>query len=66
MIYPEARLTFDACKPDGTPRKLLDVSRLRTLRWRHHFALRDGIKTTYGWFLANREQLTARNTSAAL
>ncbi len=42
---------FDATKPDGTPRKLLDVSRLRSLGWRHSIALEDGIASTYEWFL---------------
>jgi GDP-L-fucose synthase len=43
-------LTFDASKPDGTPRKLLDVSRLHNLGWRPHIALKDGIAATYAWF----------------
>lgn len=46
-------LTFDATKPDGTPRKLLDVSRLAGLGWRPRIQLRDGIARTYAWFLAN-------------
>jgi GDP-L-fucose synthase len=44
-------LTYDASKPDGTPRKLLDASRLRTLGWRPRITLRDGIARTYEWFL---------------
>ena len=51
VVYLEARLTFDPSKPDGTPRKLLEVSRLHALGWRHTIALRDGIATTYRWFL---------------
>ena len=43
-------LTFDHSKPDGTPRKLLDVSRLRSLGWRPRIALRTGIEGTYAWF----------------
>jgi GDP-L-fucose synthase len=43
-------LTFDHSKPDGTPRKLLDVSRLRSLGWRPSISLRAGIEETYAWF----------------
>ena len=57
IVYPQAKLTFDATKPDGTPRKLLDVSRLHALGWRHRVRLRQGIESTYEWFLANREHL---------
>jgi GDP-L-fucose synthase len=47
VIYPEARLTFDTSKPDGAPRKLLDVTRLHALGWRHRIALREGVVSTY-------------------
>jgi GDP-L-fucose synthase len=57
IVYPQANLTFDSSKPDGTPRKLLDVSRLHSLGWRHRIELRKGIASTYEWFLANREHL---------
>src|SRR3954447_13840663 len=53
-VYPQARLVFDPSKPDGMPRKLLDVSRLHALGWRHRIALADGIACTYDWFLANQ------------
>jgi GDP-L-fucose synthase len=43
----------DLSKPDGTPRKLLDVSRLHNLGWKHQIALEEGIKKTYAWFLEN-------------
>jgi len=46
-------LLFDITKPDGTPRKLLDVSRLTDLGWRAGITLEDGIKSTYQWFLKN-------------
>ena len=46
-------LVWDATKPDGTPRKLLDVSKLHGLGWRHNIALREGIGRTYEWFLQN-------------
>jgi GDP-L-fucose synthase len=51
VVYPEGRLVFDASKPDGTPRKLLDVSRLHALGWRHRIELREGIEATYRWVL---------------
>ena len=44
-------LEFDASKPDGTPRKLLDVSRLSDLGWRSSIDLRSGIESTYRWYL---------------
>jgi GDP-L-fucose synthase len=46
-------LRFDTSKPDGTPRKLLDVSRLNALGWRPKIPLQEGIAATYAWFLAN-------------
>jgi GDP-L-fucose synthase len=46
-------LTWDATKPDGTPRKLLDVTKLRALGWEPSISLRDGIAKTYEWFRAN-------------
>lgn len=49
-------LRFDASKPDGTPRKLLDTSRLSALGWRPRIRLEDGIRTTYEWFLKNLPQ----------
>jgi GDP-L-fucose synthase len=57
IVYPQAKLTFDSSKPDGTPRKLLDVSRLHALGWRHRIELREGIASTYEWFLANHDQI---------
>ena len=46
-------LSWDTSKPDGTPRKLLDVSRLHGLGWRAKIGLRQGIAQTYAWYLAN-------------
>ncbi len=57
LVYPEAALTFDTSKPDGMPRKLLDVSRLHALGWRHRITLRDGMASTYQWFLSHRATL---------
>jgi GDP-L-fucose synthase len=52
VVYSAATLSFDRTKPDGMPRKLLDVGRLHHLGWRHRTALRDGIAQTYAWFVA--------------
>jgi GDP-L-fucose synthase len=51
IVHPKAVLVHDTSKPDGTPRKLLDVSRLHGLGWRHRVALREGIASSYDWFL---------------
>lgn len=47
----EGRIVYDTSKPDGTPRKLLDVSRLQALGWKAKIGLADGIASTYRWFL---------------
>lgn len=47
-------ITFDATKPDGTPRKLLDVSRLKNMGWQYSIGLEKGLMTTYQWFLNNK------------
>jgi hypothetical protein len=47
----------DPAKPDGTPRKLLDVGRLNALGWRPRIPLRDGVRETYRWFLAHQASL---------
>jgi len=47
----EGRLTFDTSMPDGTPRKLIDSSRLAALGWQPRISLDDGIADTYKWFL---------------
>lgn len=45
------KIIYDSSKPDGTPRKLLDVSRINSLGWKYKTDLVDGIRTTYNWFL---------------
>ncbi|MEO0530559.1 MAG: GDP-L-fucose synthase [Planctomycetota bacterium] len=50
-VCPEAGITFDASMPDGTPRKLLDVSKLNDLGWKARIPLSEGISATYAWFL---------------
>src|SRR5213596_2848270 len=49
----DGELAWDATKPDGTPRKLLDITKLRALDWKPAIPLREGIAQTYGWFLKN-------------
>jgi len=56
----EGSLTFDATKPDGTPRKLLDVSRIESLGWKAEISLRDGIASTYDWYQRDLEKSTRR------
>ncbi len=53
----KGRLVYDHSKPDGTPRKLMDVSRLAAMGWRARTGLRDGIEGTYRWFLDNAADL---------
>ena len=57
VVYPDVKLEFDASRPDGTPRKLLDVSRLSALGWQHRTSLRDGIRDTYEWYRTHRSQV---------
>lgn len=52
----EGRIVLDPDKPDGTPRKLLDVSRLTALGWQARIGLEDGIRETYRWFLAHVDE----------
>jgi GDP-L-fucose synthase len=56
----EGELRFDRTRPDGTPRKLLDVTKIRQLGWKPRIGLRDGIARTYEWFLGNSACRPAR------
>ena len=49
----EGEIEWDSSKPDGTPRKLLDVSRIESLGWKATISLEDGIRSTYAWFKTN-------------
>ena len=51
LVGYAGEIEYDATKPDGTPRKLLDVSKLNQLGWRHTTMLEDGLRKTYEWFL---------------
>ena len=56
----EGELEFDLSKPDGTPRKLMDVSRINALGWRAEVELRAGVGETYAWFRENVGVLVER------
>lgn len=56
----EGKILQDVSKPDGTPRKLLDVTRLTNLGWKAETSLEIGIATTYKWFLANKDNLRTK------
>jgi GDP-L-fucose synthase len=58
VIGYRGRLSFDSTKPDGTPRKLLDVSKAADLGWRAQISLRQGIESTYRWFIEH--EMTTR------
>jgi nucleoside-diphosphate-sugar epimerase len=55
----EGRISFDTTKPDGTPRKLLDVTRLTNMGWTASIQLEEGIRQTYDWYLVNQGSLRA-------
>jgi GDP-L-fucose synthase len=66
IVHPRAALRFDPTKPDGMPRKLLDVARLHGLGWRHRIPLREGIASTYQWFLQNQGSLRTSAVAAGV
>lgn len=55
VVDYQGELKFDTTKPDGTPRKLLDVSKLESAGWKAKVELQDGISSTYEWFLQNEK-----------
>ena len=52
VVHPDAKLRFDTTKPDGMPRKVLDVSKLNGLGWKPSISLHEGVESTYRWYLA--------------
>ncbi|MEY4229154.1 MAG: GDP-L-fucose synthase [Actinomycetota bacterium] len=54
LVHPTAQLRFDTTKPDGTPRKILDVTRLKQTGWEPTITLDEGIEATYRWFLEHQ------------
>lgn len=57
VVGHAGEIIWDATKPDGTPRKLMDVSKLNKLGWQHHVELEEGIVKTYEWFLQNQDKI---------
>jgi GDP-L-fucose synthase len=55
VVGYQGEIVFDTTKPDGTPRKLMDVSRLANLGWKASVSLEAGLATTYEWFLSNQD-----------
>ncbi|HBD95773.1 MAG: GDP-fucose synthetase [Spirochaetes bacterium GWF1_31_7] len=53
VVGYEGKLTFDTSKPDGTPRKLLDVSKINNCGWKAKISLEEGIRLTYSWYVDN-------------
>lgn len=54
VVGYQGDIVFDSSKPDGAPRKLMNVSRLKSLGWEYSISLEDGLRSTYEWFLANQ------------
>lgn len=52
-VNHQGNIVWDESKPDGTPRKLLDISKINKMGWKHHIDLEEGVKKTYDWFLNN-------------
>jgi GDP-L-fucose synthase len=63
VVGYEGELVFDSTKPDGTPRKLLDVSRLTAAGWQAKTDLKTGIEKTYSWFLQSYDALRGRESA---
>jgi len=66
VVFPQAELRFDTTKPDGTPRKVLDVSRLSNLGWSPSYDLDRGIRETYEWFLSSPDARGRSSTARAV
>lgn len=55
VVKFDGEIEFDSTKPDGAPRKLMDVSRLKSLGWEYSISLEEGLRQTYAWFLLNQD-----------
>lgn len=53
VVGYQGQIVFDVTKPDGTPRKLMDVTRLKNLGWQYRYNLHEGLSLTYKWFIEN-------------
>jgi GDP-L-fucose synthase len=57
VVGYEGELTFDTTKPNGAQRKLIDITRLKTMGWVYNISLKEGLKETYKWYLKNKGSL---------
>jgi GDP-L-fucose synthase len=64
-VHPDAEIAFDASKPDGMPRKLLDVGRLHALGWKHRIGLEEGVARTCAWFAEHYDEILAAESRAS-
>jgi len=64
IVGHKGNILWDRSKPDGTPRKLLDVSKIHSAGWHHRIQLREGLDKTYNWFLKNKDSLKTRKLQA--
>ncbi|MCV2483560.1 GDP-L-fucose synthase [Flavobacterium sp. SH_e] len=61
VVGHTGNIIWDESKPDGTPRKLMDVSKMHSIGWKHQVTLEEGIQKTYNWFLKNIESLKQKS-----
>jgi GDP-L-fucose synthase len=66
VICPEAEIEFDRSKPDGTPRKVLDCTRIREMGWKPTKSLAQGLQETIEWYLSKHGEILVRNTASAI
>mgnify|MGYP005990043819 FL=1 len=57
VVDHKGEIIWDSSKPDGTPRKLMNISKMRALGWKHQIELQEGIEKTYTWFLENIKEI---------
>ncbi|MFM8894624.1 MAG: hypothetical protein ACKOE2_04410 [Actinomycetales bacterium] len=57
----EGMIEWDTSKPDGMPRKLLDTSRINALGWKPSITLREGLASTYAWYLEHEDAILAKD-----
>lgn len=57
LVGHEGKIDWDTSKPDGTPRKLMDVSRINELGWKAEIELKEGLENTYQWYLEHRDEI---------
>ncbi|NDC79617.1 MAG: hypothetical protein EBZ67_17370, partial [Chitinophagia bacterium] len=57
----QGMIEWDTSKPDGMPRKLLDTARINALGWQPSITLRDGLASTYAWYLAHEDEILAKD-----